>query len=415
MDAHQYPKLRSVEVHPSSTHPGAFDVTDPTGIATGRLTLSDGALFVVSLMDGRRQRADIQAEFIRQRGTMLFSDDLDQMIRQLDEAWFLAGPGFDAHLAELTARYRAAPFRAIRDKGSFDVPMGQIGEHFDKMLRQSGSPAGTPADSAGETGARRVVGLVAPHLDYRRGAPCYGLAYARLAERTDATRFIILGTNHFGRSSAVVGTRKDFESADGVVPHDADFMRRLDVRCGQDLCELEYDHVREHSIELQVLLLRHVLGDRPVTIAPYLCPDPCGPTGTAPYDAHGADLKDFALALRAEIEADNVPTCLIAGADLSHVGRYFQDNRDLDADTLHAVEASDRRALDLIVADDPEGLRARITATANATSICSIGCLYVLGKVLQGQARPRFLGYHQALTREAENCVTCAALEYVAN
>jgi AmmeMemoRadiSam system protein B len=225
-------------------------------------------------------------------------------------------------------------------------------------------------------------------------------------------RFVILGTNHFGLAPAVVGTRKDFESASGAVPHDAAFMRRLDDRCGRDLGEFEYDHAREHSIELQVLLLRHVLGGRPLTITPYLCPDPCGPNGTAALDGRGVDLKDFALALRAELDDDATPTCIIAGADLSHVGRYFQDRRALDADVLRALEASDRRALDYLLAGDPEGMRRCVAESDNPTSICSVGCLFVLATTLQGRSRPRLLGYHQALTAEAENCVTCAAIEY---
>ena len=215
-----------------------------------------------------------------------------------------------------------------------------------------------------------------------------------------------------GSPRSVVGTRKDFDTPFGVVPHDAAFMQRLDERCGADLCDREYDHAREHSVELQVVLLKHVLQGREFTMAPYLCPDVCGPTGTAPSDGRGVDLRGFAAALRAEIEASGVPTCLIVGADLSHVGRYFQDDRNLDADSLHAVEASDRRVLDCILESDPEAFRADISSTSNATNICSAGCIYVLASVLSGRARPRLLHYHQALTREIENCVTCAAIEF---
>lgn len=428
-DSFDYPKLRPVDARPSRTHAGAFDVTDPSGLAESCLTLSDAALLIVSLMNGRRCRIDIQAEYMRQRGTLLFSDELDEMIRQLDKARFLAGSTFDAHLSERAAAYRAAPFRAIRDKDALAAPVRELGAYFDKMFAQHScspetprtredrppscgtgvSPVSSPAGNLGHN----VVGLVAPHLDYERGAPGYAPAYFNLAQRTNARRFVILGTNHFGLAPAVVGTRKDFESAAGIVPHDAAFMRRLDERCGRDLCEFEHDHAREHSIELQVILLRHVLADRLFTIAPYLCPDPCGPSGTAAPGGCGVDLKEFALALRAEIEADDAPICIIAGADLSHIGRYFQDNRDLGADTLHAVEVADRRTLDHLLADDPEGLRCGATESGNPTSICSIGCLYVLATVLQGRCRPRLLAYHQALTAEAENCVTCAALEYV--
>jgi MEMO1 family protein len=380
------------------------DVIDPSGLAPEGLTLSEAALFVLSKMDGRHSRQDIQAEFMRRQGTFLFSDDIETMIGQLDKALFLESPRFDAHFAELVRQYRAAPARLLRDQESLGAPLDGLADYLDALLSMR----------VGEEPSRdgRLVGLVTPHLDYARGAPCYAAAFRDLARRTDARRFVILGTNHFGRSGAVVGTRKDFDTPFGAAPHDAEFMRRLDGRCSADLCEQEYDHVREHSVELQVVMLKHLLRDREFSIAPYLCPDPCGPNGTAPRDSRGVDLRDFAAALRAEIEASDVPTCVIAGADLSHVGQYFQDDRDLDRHALRAVEASDRRVLDCILKSDPESLRADISSTGNATNICSAGCTYVLATVLKGRARPRLLHYHQALTREIENCVTCAAMEF---
>jgi AmmeMemoRadiSam system protein B len=383
------------------------DVTDPGGLAPGGVTVTQATLFVMSRMDGRHTAPDIQAEFLRRHGTFLFSDELDRMIGHLDHTLLLESPRFEAHCAELVRQYRAAPARPLRDPDSLGSPPAGLPAYLDAMLN-SRTAAEATADG-------RLLGLIAPHLDYARGAPCYAAAYRDLARRTDARRFVILGTNHFGQSRSVVGTRKDFDTPFGAAPYDADFMRRLDQRCGADLCEREYDHAREHSVELQVVLLKHVLQERPFTIAPYLCPDACGPTGTAPSDGRGVDLRVFASALRAEIEASDVPTCIIAGADLSHVGRYFQDDRDLNADVLHAVEASDRRALDCLLNSDPEAFRTDITLTDNATNICSAGCTYVLASVLSGRARPKLLHYHQALTREIENCVTCAAIEFTSD
>lgn len=404
--SHEYdfPKVRQVELHPSRERPGLADLTDPTGIAAIGLTMSEAALFVLAMMDGSHDRLDIQAGFMRRHGRMLFSDELDGMIRRLDEALFLEGPRFEAHLTELAGKYRQAAVRPLRDKDALGAPVEKLAAFLDSMLGQ-----GAPAEDKPKGG---VVGLAAPHLDYARGGPCYAAAYGGLAERTDAVRFVILGANHFGWSRSVVGTRKDFETPFGLVRHDAEFMSRMDRRCGLDLCEKEYDHVREHSVELQVVLLRHVLNRREFVIAPYLCPDPCGPSGTAPGDGRGADLKAFAAALVAEIAADGVPTCVIAGADLSHVGRYFRDGRDLEPDFLREVEESDRRALHAVLESGPEAFREEITASRNATNICSVGCIYVLATTMKSVARPRLLRYHQAVISEAENCVTCAAMEF---
>lgn len=371
-------------------------------MSTGVLTLSAATAQLVSQMDGRRSRVDIQADFMRRVGRMLFSDELASLIDQLDEARFLVSPAFEAHVEDLTERYRASEFRPIRGEDSLGAPAGRLAGYLDDLLAVD---PGTTSSGDG-----RVVGLVAPHLDYARGGPCYAAAYRDLAARTDATRFVILGTNHFGLSRSVVGTRKDFQTPFGIVPCDVELVDRLGRRCGADLCGGELDHAREHSIELQVVLLKHVLGDRPFTIAPFLCPDPCGPSGTRPADGRGVDLRVFAEALREEVSADR-SIFVIAGADLSHVGRYFQDARALDSEGLAEVERSDRATLRHVVASDSESLVAHVATRSNPTNICSVGCLFTLGTSLVGKT-PRLLRYHQAVTKEAENCVTCAAIEY---
>lgn len=405
--AEAYPTLRAVDVQPSHEHRGAFDLFDPSGIAQGRLTVSNATLSIISRMDGQHDRPSIQVDFLRRTGRLLFSDELDQLIEQLDEALFLEGPRFEAHFGELKEAYRRAPSRLIRDVNGFGASVEQLGAYLDEII--GGRVGGAQLT---ESNHEKVVGIIAPHLDYARGGPCYAAAYGNLAQRTTATRFVILGTNHFGRSRSVVGTQKDFETPFGTVPHDGEFMGRLASRCGHDLCEDEYDHVREHSIELQVLLLKRLLVERPFKIAAYLCPDPCGPTGTAPSDGCGVDLKNFAVALREEIQTDDTPTCLIAGADLSHIGRFFQDDRDLDDENLKKVEALDRAALTHVESGDEEEFRLAVSERNNNTNICSVGCIYALTSALGGRAEPRLLRYHQALTREHENCVTCAAMEF---
>lgn len=403
-DDHEYPKLRPVELHPSREYAGAADLTDPSGISKSALTLAGGALFAVSRMNGSNHRTEIQAQYMVRHGNMLFSDELDRLITVLDESLFLEGPTLDAHMTKLLASYRQSGLRRLRDANSYCQPGEDLAGFLSKLLTtDEKAPTLSP-----------IRGLVAPHLDYPRGGPCYAAAYRDLAARTDASRFVILGTNHFGQSSSVVGTSADFETPFGIVRNDRSFSSRLADKLGEDPCDHEYDHVREHSVELQVILLRHLMGERLFTIVPFICPDICGPSGTAPASGRGVDLRAFALALRELIDDDDTPTCVIAGADLSHIGRYFQDDRDLDSATLRGIESSDRALLAELVAGRPEAFRQAVAATANATNICSAGCLYAVGVIMEGGQAPRLLRYHQAVTREAENCVTCAAMEWSA-
>ena len=143
---------------------------------------------------------------------------------------------------------------------------------------------------------------------------------------------------------------------------------------------------------------------------PVLCPDPCGPTGTAPRDGQGADLQDFAEALRAEL-TESSATCVIASADLSHIGAFFGDSRHLTEDYLQEVQARDRSALARVVENDPQRYVAEIASNSNATRMCSVGCIYALMTALP-DARGRQLEYHQAVDQDEQCSVSCAAVAF---
>jgi AmmeMemoRadiSam system protein B len=256
---------------------------------------------------------------------------------------------------------------------------------------------------------------VAPHLDFPRGRPCYGASYARLRQELGAEeaprRVVVLGTNHFGRSASVVATGKDFQTPWGVLPNDLPFLERLQAECGGNLMPYELDHLREHSIELQVVWLRHLLGEA-ARIVPFLCPDPSGTRGTRPGDPEGVDLREFARALGHLLRQDPEPTLLVASADLSHAGAYFGDRLALDDALLQFLRRTDEAGLRFVSANDPEGLREQMAATGNPTRWCSVGCLYATMVALGPEAQPQRLRYHQAVLPELQNCVTSAAYAF---
>jgi len=393
------PRLRPIEPIPDGEDRNRIGLRDPTGVSPHLLSVSRDLIPILAMLDGRHDLADIQVDAMRRTGRMLFSDQLDELLEVLDSALFLEGPRVAAALESRRAAYRAAPVRPMIAADGLDE---NATRYFEELF------APRPGEEPVASRSGRLLGFVAPHLDYPRGRPCYAAAYGDLARHCGAVRFVILGTNHRGATRSVVGTRKDFETPFGPVMHDAAFMDRMDRAVGADLCAHELDHLNEHSVELQVHLLRHVMGDRPFRMAAYLCPDPC--QGRARGNGE-VDLSDFARALR-DMTTDE-PTCLIAGADLSHVGGYFQDPTPLDDDHLKRLDTSDRRALQWLEAGDPERFRTELTAAGNPTHVCSAGCLYVVATALQGRSQPRLRRYHQAVTREIENCVTCCAMDFV--
>ncbi|MBN1489944.1 MAG: AmmeMemoRadiSam system protein B [Phycisphaerae bacterium] len=410
-DYQDKPRLRPVEAIPTE-HEGRRMIAlhDPAGFAHGLLTITEPVLLLLTHFDGEHTLEDVRGAFARQTGQDVLLEQLQDLVRQLDEALFLEGPTFEAHVERIEAAFREMPARFTQPDSGLGVELHQLPMALKEILE-----GGKPAVPAG-----RVVGLIAPHLDLRRGANCYADAYGVLGRAGWADRYVVLGTNHFGRCGSVVATTKEFATPLGRTPSDADLIQRLNRDCGVDLCEHEYDHAREHSVELQVLFLQQAFYRQPFRIVPVLCPDPCGPTGTQPYDGQGVDLRVFAEALGDALRDDGTPTCIIAGADLSHVGRRFGDDADLADGFLQSVEAHDRAALKAVEANDPEAFRTSLAESGNPTRICSAGSIYTLMTTLRRAYDParlsaHLLRYEQAADGPEDTCVTCAAVAFTLN
>lgn len=396
------PKLRPVEAFPlRDGEEGLFAVRDPSGIAEHTLSVSGPALFILSQFDGTHTIDDVRRALADQFGQSVERQTLLDMVDKLRSGLLLEGPEFETHMATVLQSYRSSAVRP----STYGTELGTHEEatrYLSHMLASDGDAA-----TAGD-----VEGLIAPHLDYPRGRPCYAAAYGALRNRPVPARVCVLGTNHFGRSMTVTATAKPFETPLGVTEVDTDFLSAVSGACGYDLLENELDHRREHSVELQLICLQHLFGANAFKLVPFLCHDPCGPTGMRPYDGRGVDLRDFANALSSVTAEHDGDTLFVAGADLSHVGAQFGDTCRLDEAFLESVETRDRAALARLEASEPERFVEVLAHDGNATRVCSAGCMFVVAHVLQ-DATPMLLQYHQAFDEEQQICVSCAAMTFV--
>ena len=396
------PRLRFVEAHPVETEEGlGYVITDPMNLAVSSITISEAALFVLSKFDGTNRLEDVRDDFFNQYNQPLSTKALADMVGGLESGRFLAGEKFDRYYDSLVDAYRRAPVREMRSAAELDL-LNDPQEVIADLLR---------AVPDQESIYEKIVGVIAPHLDYPRGRECYSVAYAPLVNRPVPRRVVILGANHFGRGSSVVATDKPFKTPLGVTKADTAFIERLEAQCG-DMREYEYDHEREHSVELQLLICQHIWGPEAFELVPILCPDPCGPTGTEPWDGNGVDLRDFGKCLRGCLEDDFEDTLIIAGADLSHIGAQFGDERIIDDSFRVEVEKSDRKVLEFVAGNDAESFLRHVRDMENATRICSVGGIYAAMSALEDTS-VKVLRYHQAIDDKGQVGVTCAAAVFV--
>ena len=394
------PTLRPLDITPfrNERDETYFALQDLTQVAPRGIAVSMAGYFILAHFDGRHTLRDVQATFLKQFGQLISAEQIQEMIQTLDEALMLNSERFEQVYSRLCSEYRAAEARDNRHRYP---PGAELRTYLENMLA-----AKTTAPASLED----FRGLIVPHLDYTRGAPCYVEGYAALRAAEPADRYVILGTNHFGRSASAVATTKDFMTPLGRVETDVDFVRAMERELGQSICEHQFDHVAEHSVELQVQILQVLQPDHPFEIVPILCPDPCGQTGTQPLDGTGPDLDDFADALgQLTVSFDGAKrTVLIAGADLSHVGQHFGDEAKTTPEFLKQVERDDRALLNLIEKRREQDFIEELRLSDNPTRVCSAGCIYTLLRALP-DLPCRVLRYEQAVNMEAEMHVTCTA------
>lgn len=408
----EYPKLRPVEAIPARDN--VVCLRDPQGFSDRLVLLPPEILFVVSLFDGSRSILDIQAEFARRYGDILPGEKVRQIVEQLDAALFLDSQRFREAREKAVAAFRASPVRVASHAGtSYEADPAALRQRLDGLFGGPDGPGAPAAVSAGQASGGRLRGLIAPHIDLRRGGRGFAWAYAELQRESRARTFIVLGISHGQTRRRFALTAKDFQTPLGDVPADQEFLRRLRERCRHDFFEDEFAHRSEHSVEFQALFLRYLYPSRPdLAIVPVLC--------ALPPEAYGADslgqdaeVADFLAALEETLAGYGGEACCVAAVDLAHVGRRFGQELELNPQILSRLERDDRAMIERILARDPEGFFRGIREEHDRRNVCGVPAIYCLLRLLEGRAESsRLLGYEQAVEQETQSVVSFMAAAF---
>ena len=397
------PRLRPLDIVPvqQGGQPMIL-LRDPSGLSANAVMVSAGMLAVLRLLDGQQTLRGMQTALARQTGEFVTSRQLERIIEQLDEALLLESPRLEAHRAARLAEYRPSGVRpCVHAEGGYPSEPQAFAEVVDGWARE------LPPLEPGPDG--RVVGVIAPHIDFGRGGTTYAHAYRDLVAHCDADLFVILGTDHHG-SMQFSATRNDFETPLGRVRVSRDALVALDARFIGDLYEGELQHLGEHTIEFQVVLLRHFLAQREFEIVPLLCGGLGEDIEAGESTPQDAEVLSMVECLQ-QLVASGRRVCLIASADLSHVGPRFGDNRRLTPSYLASVEEHDRAVLEHAIAGRADAMFAAVSTRRNDTNICGLAPIYLMLKAL-GDCRGALLDYRQATSPDGQQSVTFAAATF---
>ena len=404
------PQLRPVEAFPVRVEDqDVICLRDPSGVTDAVLTVPRGLAPILALFDGARSLVDVQAEIMRQSGELVLRSQLESMVEVLDRHFFLEGPRVDAERARQRAAFLGAPTRPAFLAGR-SYPADP--EALASLLTQDVAPPEGP----GPIGPRRGVvarGLVAPHIDFSRAGPAYAWAYHAMAEARAADCFVVLGTAHAGLDGhAFAATGKAFETPFGPLEVDLDVLDAIGRRAREDLFDAELAHRSEHSIEFQAVWLQYLrqrVGRGDCRIVPLLTSfaHECLMRGQSP--ACQPEIERVLDALRDTMSAVPRRYCIVAGADLAHVGSRFGDAWRVGPTELARVQAEDRALLDQVGRGDAEGFFAEAMRQKDQNRICGLSPIYGLLR-LQPGGEGRLLHYGQ--WPDPDGTVTFASVSF---
>jgi AmmeMemoRadiSam system protein B len=360
---------------------------------------------ILGLFDGQHSLLDIQAAFARRFGTLLFREQLLDVIQSLDEHLLLESPRFAAHRTAVEEEFRRARSRAARLAGkSYPLEAGALREQVDGYFTSADGPGATPPSPA----AAGLGGLVVPHIDFARGGPCYAWGYREVEGARPADRWVILGTAHAAIERSYALTRKDFETPLGPAETDQAFLDRLLAAVGSQYLEDELAHRGEHSIEFQAVFLRHgTPSGTPLRIVPILCGSLHRFVEDRRSPGQGREIEAFVAALRETMAIMGGRTAVMASADLAHVGPRFGDPHPVTQGQLREIAEADREILAAVEAGDAETLFRCVARDGDRRRICGLAPIYFALRVLPG-AKGQVLRYSQ--WPDPQGTVTFAAV-----
>jgi AmmeMemoRadiSam system protein B len=409
-DALDYPRIRSVDAFPAEVSgQKVICLRDPLGLSGKVLFFPYPTFFIISLFDGAHSLVDIQAEFMRRFGELLYREKIQELIVQLDEHFLLDSERFRDAEQKVIQGFKLSPLRPLTlPDDSYEGGKEKLKEAIESYFLDPEGP-GPPVK---KPDSRPLVGAIAPHIDYRRGGPCYAWAHQAILESSPADLFIILGTAHSTMKQPFALTRKHYQTPWGLVETDQEFMAALDREFSGDFYQDEFAHKGEHSIELQLVFLRALWpGTDPFRIVPILCGSfhEAIRQDESPMELPG--VASLIQALKKAMAETKRKVCLLASADLAHVGPRFGDPAPPDRISLQNLAEEDRHLLGYAERVDGEGFFRILAREKDRRKVCGLSPIYVLLHLLEG-ARGKLLKYNQSLDPITQSVVTFSSVAY---
>jgi AmmeMemoRadiSam system protein B len=403
-DLIQTPKLRwplNVQRHTISEK--QFVVIEcPLGLLLKPLILESAWLPVLAALEGGRSISELATQFLSHGADEKL---IREFVQLLDNNFLLDNTRFQSAREQLVQEFADSPVRPSALAGRvYSQQPAELTQEIEQYLKQGLRPS-LDEDS--------LVGLISPHIDYRRGGSTYGRAYASLTSGT-ADRYIVIGTSHQYSTGMFHLLKKDFQIPLGTLKCDRELVESLALRYGSERSfRDQYLHKKEHSLELQLPFL--IYAQQSAKIVPILVGSFHHSVEKQRSPRDDNEYSDFADALSETIKSasdSGLSVAFIAGVDMAHVGKQFGDSFELTTDILEGIRERDNQYLRAVCSGDPEILFQHIAEDGDQRRMCGFPTLYTILDVtrrLGWKVNTEIIDYQQAVDVNAGCCVTFAA------
>jgi AmmeMemoRadiSam system protein B len=403
------PLLRNLQYSPLKEGEEQYVLLwDPSGLSAEKLIVPVSYFFLLQFFDGGHSLEQIAAEYLRKFGEFLVPDRLNRLVSDLDDKLFLEGDRVDAARRAALAAYRSASTRkAVFAGRSYEAEPDKLRAQLKGCFTSKEGPERKDSEHKGQP----IKGLVAPHCEIKDAGPIYAWAYKELQEAQRPDLFVVLGTCQAGLRHGVAATGQDFETPLGLVKADRAVLDRLKTTAPFCFDE-ELAHKNEHSIEFQLPFLQFVCGQaNSISIVPVLCSFPPATFFDPQLRELREQVETFLQALQDALAVAGRPACIIAGAELAHIGMRYGDSSPPTDFSFHRCMQQDLAMLKHVEEVNAEAFAQFIAKEGDSRRISGFAAIYALLKLIGG-GTGQVLRYDRGITDQFNSTVTYASMGF---
>ncbi len=405
-----YPKLRNVDAFPFELDgQKVICLRDQMNLSPKMIFLPPRLFYIATLFNGKNSLLDVQAEYMKRFGELLYKEKLLELVDELDKHLFLDSPHFNHIKQDIETAFLRNPLRPAMHAGmSYEGEPDQLKAQLRSFFLP---PEGPGLPDLSLKNERKLKGIIAPHIDLRRGGSCYAWAYKNLAETGPFDLYIILGTVHCETKNLFTFSSKDFETPLGMVETDKEFLQAFKENCELDFFSDEIVHRNEHTIEFQTIFLKYLFPSVNIKILPILVGSFYEMMEQRVEPMASISMRVFTETLKRTIQRSGKRVCYIASVDLAHIGRRFGDALAPDELALKSLSRKDKSMLETITKLDKSDFYWNIARERDERRICGFSPIYSMLACMEAE-EGELLKYDQSYDQQGGSVVSFASLNF---